>query len=803
MVSSRNLAMADTKHLKRSFAQVAGPKSTDMVEVQWKNCSILSVQTINEPSNTSRVTNPKRRSRSLSRSDLPEHPRSPSLSAPFPSLMSAFGAGSGFRQSGRREFRESSLGTRIMTSTVTATSTATSQGEPEKLPITNPSDQPLPPSKPPPVDATAIPLHFLPRPSISSMASESTDSSPTTTISTFDSPTVTETSPSSSPESPSLASLPSLKPVPQIANFDRPPSQLAHEALMKSSAALPMSSHPESPTRRARNLKNLSLRLPATTSSRPTLNTASFAESSRHLSAPSSPVHPHGRISRRKPPNLTIQTPSLERSFTSNIAEIVPPTPGGRPTLRHIESSPSLNTILSPIASSKPLFSRAPFQPIKRPMPGTWEDRSPDHSATSNQPSLASSDAIEELIEEEDGPASRESRRGSERGYPDGPIKIYDSGLYLYLEPTREEASKFDVIFNVAKEVDNPFKKDATKHDTVMSVWKAALPESQRPSVDEPNTAISEISFKSAFESIPSLPETPTTPKPEKSEPEYVHIRWDHNSEILEDLYPLCEMIDNRIHQGKKVLIHCQLGVSRSASLVIAYGLYKNPDLDFNAMYNIVKERSCWVGPNMSLIYQLTDFRSRVQQGGPTRASPPEWFNNTAPSLAFEVPKPMAVATVSGRIDTTKVRPPVPLFDQPTGNPATNFTTKFSNPFAPISQRSVSPRPLPLREKYQTPNHSRRSGRVDPTAKYHRVFSRPSVQMDLVMQDVPPTPSFFSPKAAEFWAAPFSRTIAGDLAMFDSLKSPTNLAASAELEDPRSPTQLREPIIMRNIDEFL
>src|SRR5262249_12136582 len=43
-------------------------------------------------------------------------------------------------------------------------------------------------------------------------------------------------------------------------------------------------------------------------------------------------------------------------------------------------------------------------------------------------------------------------------GYPDGPIAIYDDNVYLYLEPTAEEASRFDVVINVAREVANPFR---------------------------------------------------------------------------------------------------------------------------------------------------------------------------------------------------------------------------------------------------------------------------------------------------------------------------------------------------------
>ncbi|EGD94903.1 protein-tyrosine phosphatase, partial [Trichophyton tonsurans CBS 112818] len=209
--------------------------------------------------------------------------------------------------------------------------------------------------------ASPLPLSFLPRESISA-TSESTDSSPTTSSSTFDSPIIMETSPSSSPESPtSITPLgPLRKPQGRVVNSPtlepllKPPQhqhqqqqQLSSTVGEKESCNLPESS----PSRKARNLKNLSLRLPQPGSCRqPPLSTAPITESSaRNLSAPPSPMHHHTtttNASKRKPPNLTIQTPGFNRcSFGSNA---VPPTPTLKPLLRHAESSPSLNSILSP-----------------------------------------------------------------------------------------------------------------------------------------------------------------------------------------------------------------------------------------------------------------------------------------------------------------------------------------------------------------------------------------------------------------------------------------------------------------------
>ncbi|PGH08405.1 tyrosine-protein phosphatase [Blastomyces parvus] len=852
------------RYLKRSFAQVAGPKALYFQDVK---CDIhntaMSLQMLNEHNTCPQIVSAKRRSRSLSRSEIPAQPASPSLSSSFPSFMSTIAAATAVADGSSRYYNEGRekhcLGPRI------AMDAGSSAAAPSVASASATSTAPVKPtavayglSRPRTAGSTAlnpphVPYQFLPRENLS-IASGSTDSSPTTTISTFDSPVVQDASPSSSPESPSsVTPLPSLKPMTRITNGDRLAAQLSAESRFRSNQ--PFSTHPhphpqpESPTRRARNLKNLSLKLPPTASSRQAIATAPIRDNTPNISAPASPIQSNTRCLRRKPPNLTIQTPSFNRSFSSNVSEVVPPTPNTRPALRHIESSPSLNSILSPTASSKPSLALPGsfFQSSKRPMPGAWEDRvSPDRPSPSAQHIFSSREALHELAEEEDNLASRESRKGSDKGYPDGPILIYDTGLYLYLEPSCEEASKFDVVINVAKEVTNPFTNAELKQDTVVSVWKATLPDAQRQSVVEPDTALSEVSFKSAFEFQPIGTESPATPRRRASEPEYIHVPWDHNSEILEDLYPLCEVIDKRISQGKRVLIHCQLGVSRSASLVIAYGLFKNPDKDFNAMYSIVKGRSCWVGPNMSLIYQLTDFRTRVQQRGPSRSPPAEWFDGSLDSKATTT-QPKAQGNASST--SKSPRPPVPLFDaashskssttHPFTNPfswtgpqtASSNSTTFASATTSQQRRNVSPRPLPLREKYQT-IHSLRRPRHDNSIPPHRTLSRTSVhQMDLVMQDVPATPSILSPRAAEFWTKPFShnRTVAGDLAcrLSSSNKNESNTLDSdsgvnrvsievmspvvracpsppPNAADPRSPPQQRrEPVIMRNIDEFL
>ncbi|KAI5283445.1 hypothetical protein KEM54_002125 [Ascosphaera aggregata] len=320
------------------------------------------------------------------------------------------------------------------------------------------------------------------------------------------------------------------------------------------------------------------------------------------------------RRSRRRPTNLTIQTPKWDSSFvavlaTSSTSKNAPPTPyvqrdmsseaecRPRRYLHHYKSSPSVlpspslrEPLTSTIVTERPEEEMMAEQRDGHDSNTTTEQlqSQPDSQTESEAAIESKTDKLKARLDDMccSPPPTRESHQESPRGYPNGPICIYDEGLYLYLEPEVENLSSFDVVVNVAEEVRNPYK-----------------------------TAIAE--GKPLGSTI-------------NSKQEYVHVPWSHNSEILRDLLPLCRFIDSRISQSKRVLIHCQLGVSRSASLVIAYGLYKNPDKDFNEMYRVVKERSEWVGPNLGLIYQLMEFRGQVIRGNhePPRDIPQSWFKS-------------------------------------------------------------------------------------------------------------------------------------------------------------------------------
>lgn len=458
----------------------------------------------------------------------------------------------------------------------------------------------------------SLPAHSLHRhhDTTSTHNDESADSSPTTTLTT-DTSSLSDPSPSSSPESPvnliPLNSFPatSFGGLSSNLNTLSVSDGMSHNAL---SASTELPRPMTSPSPRRRNMKGLSIQPPFQSSLTSSL-----------VSEPTSPsfIKPTIPAMKRKPSQLSLKTDSNNLQPIPTLVE-VPSSPGmpmlQRRALKHSTSSPHmLSTMKS--ATFGPAGGMSFPKVLERGQSGLSEFFRPSSKA-------APQVSFDGPIMEEESPiraqvASRvamdmaplrdESEVNEDQkspGYPDGPIAIYDDNIFLYLEPTADEAAKFDVVINVAREVHNPFNGPAPGHA------KEAVAESPVP-----DTARTSDSFATAFEfPIGDRPETPTTPKAMNppNEPEYIHMPWDHNTDIATDLMTLCETIEKRTKEGKKVLVHCQQGASRSASLIIAYGLYQNPGISVNDAYYAAQSKSRWISPNMRLMYCLQDFQKEV-----------------------------------------------------------------------------------------------------------------------------------------------------------------------------------------------
>jgi tyrosine-protein phosphatase len=329
-----------------------------------------------------------------------------------------------------------------------------------------------------------------------------------------------------------------------------------------------------------------------------------------------------------------------------------------------------------------------------------------------------------------DIPQSREEKPAA---YPNGPICIYEAGVYLYFEPTTEQACTFDVIINVASEVKNPFTSstsqsqkdiDARRIDgpPAESVDFATLPQRAKPtSFARDNGSPTTPKATPAVMQTIQPGEMVIDGKTHKT-PEYIHMPWEHNTDIVPDLYKLVKIMDDRVQQGKRVLIHCQCGVSRSASLIVAYGLYKDPQMSVQDAYDRAKKRSKWIGPNMNLIMQLQEFRngllrandSRNNQGFGRRSAP-----NTARSAANNRYSLCERETASGsRTPQTAPLPPdsdMTMQRASTGNmmaispgplsaPTGAFSTSFRRSWdASQSHFDLSAQPTPTTTPYVDP----------------------------------------------------------------------------------------------------
>ena len=98
------------------------------------------------------------------------------------------------------------------------------------------------------------------------------------------------------------------------------------------------------------------------------------------------------------------------------------------------------------------------------------------------------------------------------------------------------------------------------------------------------------------------------TPPPLR-DPLYRKFSWGHNQDNLIEYFPKAFEFIDRARQSRRggVLVHCQMGVSRSASLVLAY-VMREKGWRLNQAYDYVKERSWVISPNMSLVYQLAEY---------------------------------------------------------------------------------------------------------------------------------------------------------------------------------------------------
>ncbi|KAI8099437.1 protein-tyrosine phosphatase-like protein [Halteromyces radiatus] len=192
--------------------------------------------------------------------------------------------------------------------------------------------------------------------------------------------------------------------------------------------------------------------------------------------------------------------------------------------------------------------------------------------------------------------------------YQQGPTAVLP-GLYLGDEQNANNVQQLrqlniHFMINVAAEVNHP-------HHDQFQPWDQVL------NNNVPCPTLSNSSSSSSSCSIQSSPMT--TPTSIQHDDDFSHMgykkrSWHHH--ILDD----DTMIQQELHAavldimrvrqtGRNVLVHCQCGLARSATVVIAYVMYM---LHYSMSDAIRHVKACapHINPNLSLMYQLREYET-------------------------------------------------------------------------------------------------------------------------------------------------------------------------------------------------
>ncbi|XP_053318442.1 dual specificity protein phosphatase 16 [Spea bombifrons] len=136
-------------------------------------------------------------------------------------------------------------------------------------------------------------------------------------------------------------------------------------------------------------------------------------------------------------------------------------------------------------------------------------------------------------------------------------------------------------------------------------------------------------------------------------------LRVPVNDSFCEKILPWLDKSVDFIEKAKasngRVLVHCLAGISRSATIAIAY-IMKRMDMSLDEAYRFVKEKRPTISPNFNFLGQLLDFEKKIKaQTG--QAAPVGKLKLQLETCSSEQP---------GSAETP--RPPSPLLTRPTSS---------------------------------------------------------------------------------------------------------------------------------------
>lgn len=86
--------------------------------------------------------------------------------------------------------------------------------------------------------------------------------------------------------------------------------------------------------------------------------------------------------------------------------------------------------------------------------------------------------------------------------------------------------------------------------------------------------------------------------------------------DLLKHFPDVCGFIDAGLDSGGGVFVHCAMGVSRSATVVMAYLIWKLPGMTMKGAWDKVKESRARVRPNVGFVKQLKVWERMCRQKG-------------------------------------------------------------------------------------------------------------------------------------------------------------------------------------------
>lgn len=98
----------------------------------------------------------------------------------------------------------------------------------------------------------------------------------------------------------------------------------------------------------------------------------------------------------------------------------------------------------------------------------------------------------------------------------------------------------------------------------------------------------------------------------------------EHATCVFTDVLCIASVSDDARQNGASVLIHCHAGVSRSATITIAY-ILKHTKMAMSDAYKFVKGKRSIISPNFNFLGQLLEFEQDLNQGNSPRILNPKF----------------------------------------------------------------------------------------------------------------------------------------------------------------------------------